>query len=149
MGAAEADMVQAEVDLIQGDPNGMDPGIVEAAPPEVPREGDAPVEVFTFVEQMPEFNGNLNDYLNKNLIYPKAAKDAKIEGKVVVQFIVNETGSISNASVIKKIGWGMDEEAIRVVSNMPNWKPGKQNGRPVKTRYTLPITFKLVVLNSS
>lgn len=99
--------------------------------------------ILSFAEQMPEFNGELYEYLSKNINYPVEAKENKIEGKVIVQFIVEKDASVSNVAVIKKAGWGMDEEAIRVVRAMPNWKPGKQNGKPVRVKYTLPINFKL------
>ena len=100
-------------------------------------------DVLTFVEQMPEFNGDLYEYLNQNIIYPVEAKENKIEGRVTDQFNVEKDGSISNASILKKIGWGMDEETLRVINNIPNWKPGKQNGKTVRVRYTLPVSFKL------
>lgn len=100
-------------------------------------------DVLTFVEQMPEFNGDLYQYISKNINYPVEAKENKIEGRVIVQFNVEKDGSISNASILKKMEWGMDEETLRVINNMPNWKPGKQNGKTVRVRYTLPVSFKL------
>lgn len=101
---------------------------------------NAPV---TWAEQMPEFNGNLNDYLQTQLRYPQQARDAGIEGKVTIQFVVNEDGTVSNAKILKGIGAGCDEEAIRVINSMPKWKPGKQNGKSIKVYYTLPIRFLL------
>lgn len=128
-----------------GDPNGIDPGIVdnpgtgtgvvEAAPP--------PPQIFTYVEQMPEFNGNVQEYLANKLRYPDQAREAGIEGRVIVKFVVNEDGDISDAQVVRGIGGGCDEEALRVVKSMPKWKAGKQNGRPVKVYFTLPISFRL------
>jgi len=102
-------------------------------------------EIFTFVEQMPEFYGDMMMFISKNIRYPKEALEKGAEGRVVVNFIINEDGSIDkdNIQVVKSVGFGMDEESIRVVKLMPNWKPGKQNGRPVAVRYTLPISFKL------
>jgi periplasmic protein TonB len=96
-----------------------------------------------YVEQMPEPSVNLNQFLSSNLRYPELAKENNIEGRVTVRFVVNEEGKISDAMVIKGIGGGCDEEALRVVRKMPPWKPGKQNGRAVKVYYTLPITFTL------
>ena len=95
------------------------------------------------VEQMPEFKGDLLKFLSKKVRYPKSALENKIEGKVIVQFIIEKDGSISNVEIVKKAGWGMDEEAIRVIKLMPNWKPGKQNGKAVRVLFTLPINFKL------
>lgn len=100
-------------------------------------------EIVTWTEQMPEFQGNLAAYLQKNLRYPDFAKENNIEGRVIIQFVVNEDGSIGNAIIKKGIGGGCNEEALRVVNTMPNWKPGMQNGKHVKVYYTLPITFML------
>jgi TonB family protein len=121
----------------EGDPNGVDSEILSRS------KSQTDDDVLTFVEQMPEFNGDLYEYLNQSINYPVIAKENKIEGKVIAQFIVEKDGSISNASVLKKMGWGMDEETLRVINNMPNWKPGKQNGKTVRVRYTLPVSFKL------
>jgi protein TonB len=99
--------------------------------------------ILTFAEQMPEFNGELLEYLAKNIKYPTEAKENKIEGKVLVEFIVEKDGSISNTKIVKKAGYGFDEETLRVIKAMPNWKPGKQNGKPVRVSYTLPIRFSL------
>lgn len=138
---AEVDMIQAEVDLIQADPNGMDPDVMVEGTPDVPYENEG--EILVFAEQMPEFPGNLNEYISKNIIYPKQAREQSIEGKVIAQFVIDKDGRISQAEVIKKAGFGLDEEAIRIINSMPNWKPAKQNGKAVTLRYTLPINFKL------
>jgi protein TonB len=97
----------------------------------------------TWAEEMPEFNGDLNAFLQKQLQYPDKARDAGVDGKVNVQFIVNEDGSVSNTKIIRGIGAGCDEEAIRIINSMPKWKPGKQNGKAVKVYFTLPIRFVL------
>lgn len=126
-----------EQDIVESDPNGVDTELLSKPK----RQSDE--DILTFAEQMPEFNGDLSEYLSKNISYPKIAAENKIEGKVIVQFVVEKDGSISNTSVIKKVGWGMDEEALRVVNNMPTWKPGKQNGKPIRVKYNLPVNFKL------
>ncbi|MFN3444171.1 MAG: energy transducer TonB [Bacteroidia bacterium] len=126
-----------EQDIVESDPNGVDTELLSKPK----RQSDE--DILTFAEQMPEFDGDLSEYLSKNISYPKIAAENKIEGKVIVQFVVEKDGSISNASVIRKVGWGMDEEALRVVSNMPTWKPGKQNGKPIRVKYNLPVNFKL------
>jgi len=102
--------------------------------PELPR---------TFVEQMPTFNGDLMAYLAAHVRYPEAAREAGVEGRVVVEFVVNEQGTISNARVVKGIGGGCDEEALRVIASMPAWKPGKQNGAAVKVLFNVAVKFVL------
>ncbi len=99
--------------------------------------------IYTFVEQMPLSAYNIKEYLATNLKYPKEARKNNIEGRVVIKFIVNEDGTISDAQIAKGIGGGCDEEALRVVSEMPPWKPGRQNGKSVSVTFTLPIVFKL------
>ena len=103
-------------------------------------------EIFTIVEVNAEFNGGqaaLAEYLQKNINYPQRAKELNIEGKVYLKFVIDEYGNVGNVSVQRGIGYGCDEEAVRVVRKMPRWKPGKQGGRPVKVWFNLPIDFKL------
>ncbi len=95
-----------------------------------------------WVEQMPVFDG-LESYLGKHLQYPDAARENGIQGRVIISFVVNEDGAVSDAAVVHGIGGGCDEVALRMVSGMPKWKPGKQNGIPVKVLFTLPIKFAL------
>lgn len=126
---------------VEGDPNGVDASLTEGG------EGDGEAEILTFAEQMPDFPGGVEElyrYLGKNIQYPPLARENSIEGKVVLTFVVDKDGKISNIeSAGKKLGWGCDEEAIRVVKSMPAWTPGKQNGKPVIVKYTLPIRFQL------
>lgn len=98
--------------------------------------------VFTFVERMPEFPG-MTEYLKANMHYPKEAQRNEIQGVVYTQFIVKPDGSVADAMVAKGIGYGCDEEAVRVVNKMPRWIPGRQGGKPVPVRISLPIRFKL------
>jgi protein TonB len=103
-------------------------------------------KIFTFVEQQPSFPGGdseMNKFIKKNLKYPPAALRNGLEGLVVVQFVVNKEGQISDVQVVKKLGGGTDEEAMRVVKMMPAFAPAKQNGRPVSFRFTLPVRFGL------
>ncbi len=102
--------------------------------------------VFTSVEQQPEFPGGmaaLSHYLSKNLRYPSDAQQNKVQGNVFVQFVVSDQGQIQQLRVLKGIGTGCDEEAVRVVSQMPQWNPGRQNGKLVAVQYVLPIEFVL------
>lgn len=103
--------------------------------------------VFDAVEQMPEFPGGrdqLNKYYESNLRYPEVAIENGIQGRVIVQFIVNTDGSISDATVIRSVDPACDEEALRVINSMPHWTPGQTNGKNVRVRYTLPVTFRLI-----
>ena len=102
--------------------------------------------IFTVVEQQAEFTGGyeaMAKFLQKNLKYPAAPRRMGIEGSVFVGFVVDREGNISDITIVKGIHADCDKEAIRVVKMMPNWKPGKQNGRAVKSRFVLPIKFKL------
>lgn len=103
-------------------------------------------KIFIGVEDMPVFPGGdreLFRYLNNSLKYPKAASNAGISGTVIVSFIVEPDGSISNLTILKSGTSMLDEEALRVVSSMPRWKPGLQNGKPVRVRMSLPVIFRL------
>ncbi len=103
-------------------------------------------KIFLSVEQNPEFAGGMNallKFLQKNLHYPTPAVNANIMGKVYMQFVVGQDGNISRVDVMKGIGFGCDEEAERVVKLMPKWSPGRQSGRAVAVKFTLPISFQL------
>lgn len=114
--------------------------------PEIEEEEIVEEEVFLSVEENPEFPGGtakLLEYVQKNLKYPMMARESDIQGRVFVGFVVEKDGSISNVRVLRGIGGGCDEEAVRVVQTLPKFKPGKQRGNPVRVQYTLPIVFKL------
>lgn len=101
---------------------------------------------FIHVEQNPEFAGGnaaMAEFLRKNLKYPAAASQAGIQGRVFVQFTVGSDGKVENVQAIKGIGFGCDEEAVRVIGLMKDWKPGKQGGIPVRVRFTMPIVFQM------
>lgn len=125
-----------------------DPDANKSSQPEMPVavKVDESNQIFTAVEQNPEFMGGMDallKFLQKNLRYPTPAVNANVGGKVFMQFVVGQDGSITKVDVLKGIGFGCDEEAQRVVKLMPRWSPGKQSGRPVAVRYTLPISFQL------
>lgn len=103
-------------------------------------------QILEEAEVNPEFPGGvaaLMNYLSSNIHYPKEAYDKGVQGRVLIQFVVNKVGRVSNASVLKGVDALLDAEALRVVKSMPTWKPGMQKGQPVRVRYTIPITFKL------
>lgn len=115
-----------------------------------PIDDDDPViveaEIFTIVEDQPAFPGGesaLFEYLRNNISYPQMAKESNIQGTVFVTFVVEPDGFISNVKVLRGIGGGCDNEAIRVVKKMPRWSPGKQRGKPVRVQFNLPIKFVL------
>lgn len=103
-------------------------------------------EVFNVVEVMPSFPGGsskFNEFISQNLKYPKKALRANVEGKVIVSFIVEANGNLSDIEVVKGIGYDCDEEAVRVLLTTPDWIPGQQMGRNVKVRVLLPLTFAI------
>ena len=118
----------------------------EFTPPEIEEEEIVEAEIFKVVEEMPEFPGGaakMMEYIQKNIKYPMMARESDIQGRVFVNFVVEPDGSITNVTVMRGIGGGCDEEALRVVQSMPNWKPGKQRGSAVRCSFTVPIIFKL------
>ncbi|MES2795913.1 MAG: energy transducer TonB [Bacteroidota bacterium] len=137
----------AAIETNLGEPTDITPVIDETAKimemVEIkPVEEDRPV----FVEQQAFFiggNSEMTKFLQKNLKYPRQASNSGISGKVFLSFIVDKNGQISDVTVLKGIGFGCDEEAVRVIKAMPNWSPGKQSGRAVKSRFNLPIVFAL------
>ena len=103
-------------------------------------------DAFDVVEEMPVYPGGMPammDFFYKNMKYPKEAFDAKQEGRVIAQFVVEKDGSITDAHIVKSVSPALDAEALRIVNAMPNWTPGRQNGKPVRVKYTVPISFKL------
>lgn len=103
-------------------------------------------EVFTVVEEMPEFKGGRKElfkYLQENIKYPETAKKDSIQGTVFVSFVVGKKGEIENAKILRGVRKDLDQESIRVVSEMPNWEPGKQSGKAVRVMFNLPIKYKL------
>lgn len=126
---------------------------IAEAPPEVAAPAEAKVaEIvedntpFLHVEVQPTFAGGTSEmykFLNKTLKYPSAAQRANVDGKVFVSFIVEKDGSITDLQVLKSVGFGLDEEATRAIKLMPKWIPGKQNGRNVRVKFTMPVIFKL------
>ena len=111
-------------------------------------EGDDsnPSKVYDVVDEMPQFPGGpskLFEYLARNVMYPAEAEKAGIQGRVIVTFVVEKDGSITNAKVVKSINPLLDAEALRVINGMPKWTPGKQNGEATRVKYVVPVTFRL------
>ena len=103
-------------------------------------------EIFQVVEEAPEFPGGTQEcmkWLSKNIVYPQISAENGVQGRVFVQFVVNKDGSIVDAVVMRGVDPYLDKEALRVVNKMPKWKPGKQRGKPVRVKFTLPIMFRL------
>ena len=120
--------------------------VEDIATPEPPKQEAEQNKVFDVVEQQPQFPGGmgaLNQWLGSNIKYPAMAAENGIEGRVIVQFVVERDGSVSGVHVVRGVDPSLDKEATRVVSAMPKWIPGKQNGSAVRVKYTVPVTFRL------
>ena len=129
----------------EGDTSGVDLSLLDVSGNEVVGD-EAPSEVFTIVEQMPEFPGGekaLLLFIRDNVQYPSMAKENDIEGTVYVRFVIERDGSVQGAEVAKGADKMLNEEALRVVRAMPKWKPGKQRGIEVRVQYIVPIKFIL------
>ena len=121
-------------------------GPVMAGPPAPVQEESDEGEIFEVVEQNPQFPGGdaeLMKWLTKNLKYPSVAQENGIQGRVLVSFVVNKDGSIVDPKIVRSVDPSLDKEAIRVVSSMPKWTPGRQRGKTVRVKYSLPVTFRL------
>lgn len=119
---------------------------IVAAPVAAPIQEEDEQVIFQVVEEMPHFPGGeqaLMKWLSENIRYPVIAQENGIQGRVICQFVVNTDGSIVDIQVVRGVHPSLDEEAVRVIKSMPKWVPGKQRGKPVRVRFTLPINFKL------
>ena len=119
---------------------------VKYTPVEVEEEEVEEQQIFQVVEEMPEFPGGLSEcmkFLGKNIKYPTISQENGVQGRVIVQFVVNKDGSIVDPVVVRGVDPYLDKEALRVISSMPKWKPGKQRGKAVRVKYTVPVTFRL------
>ena len=154
----QMDKLDAKVAVSNVDQEGVKDRTVEAvrndiavnvpppAPVEKPKEEVKQVvenKVFDIAEQMPSFKGNVNQWLSQNLTYPAVAAENGIQGRAIVNFVVEKDGSISNVQVVRSVDPALDREAVNVVKRMPKWNPGMNNGQPARVKFTLPVTFKL------
>ena len=113
---------------------------------EVEEEEVEEQQIFQVVEEMPEFPGGMGDcmkFLGKNIKYPQISQENGVQGRVIVQFVVNQDGSIVDPQVVRGVDPYLDKEALRVISMMPKWKPGKQRGKAVRVKFTVPVMFRL------
>lgn len=141
----EIESTEATTEAITGPSGPVVTGPVVTGPVAVEEETDEG-QIFQVVEQMPEFPGGMEalmKYLNKNIKYPSRAQDNNIQGRVMVSFVVNRDGSIVDPEILKAVDKDLDNEALRVIKAMPKWTPGKQRGKPVRVKYTVPVTFRL------
>ena len=121
--------------------------VVIAPPVEAPVEEEEEEVIFVVVESMPEFPGGqqaMMRYIGENIKYPVIAQENGIQGRVICQFVVEKDGKVTDIQVVRSSGEpSLDKEAVRVINSMPKWKPGKQRGKPVRVKYTIPVNFRL------
>ena len=145
LNVVEDDVEVEEVQINTEDDKDVE--VVIAPPVEAPVEEEEEEVIFMVVESMPEFPGGqqaLFKYLAENVKYPVIAQENGIQGRVICQFVVNKDGSIVDVVAVRSSGEpSLDKEAIRVIKSMPKWKPGKQRGKPVRVKYTVPVNFRL------
>lgn len=115
-------------------------------PPPKPKQEEVTEEIFVVVENQPEFPGGntaMMKFLSDNIKYPVIAQENGIQGRVICNFVVERDGSITDVQVVRGVDPSLDKEAVRVIQQMPRWKPGKQRGQAVRVRFTLPVVFRL------
>lgn len=135
-----------ETEVATSEDKGEAVQVVSTGPAVVVEEVVEEEQIFQVVEEMPSFPGGDAEcmrFLNKNIKYPTIAQENGIQGRVILQFVVNKDGSIVDVVVARSVDPYLDKEAVRVVNMMPKWKPGKQRGKPVRVKFTLPVTFRL------
>ena len=144
----EDDVQLDDVDILSSEDDASTAQVQTYTPPAVveEEEEESAKQIFTVVEEMPEFPGGqgaLLQYLSKSIKYPVIAQENGIQGRVSCSFVVEKDGSVTDVQVLRGVDPSLDKEAIRVITAMPKWKPGKQRGKPVRVKYTVPVTFRL------
>lgn len=148
LNVVEDNVEVANNDLLSSEDNQAEAQTQTYVPPavKVEEEEESSQQIFVVVEEMPEFPGGqaeLMSFIAKSIKYPVIAQENGIQGRVVCSFVVNKDGSIVDAQVVRGIDSSLDKEALRVINTMPKWKPGKQRGKPVRVKFTVPINFRL------
>ncbi len=148
LNVVEDDVELEQQDILSSEDNQQEAQTAVYTPPAVveEEEEEAAQQIFTVVEEMPEFpggQGELLKYLGHSIKYPVIAQENGIQGRVVCAFVINRDGSIVDAEVLRGVDPSLDKEALRVINSMPKWKPGKQRGKPVRVKYTVPVVFRL------
>ncbi len=147
LNVVEDDVEVADNDLLSSEDDQTEAQTQTYVPPAVvEEEEESSQQIFMVVEEMPKFPGGdakLMSFIAKSIRYPVVAQENGIQGRVVCSFVVNKDGSIVDAEVVRGIDSSLDKEALRVINSMPKWTPGKQRGKPVRVKFTVPITFRL------
>ena len=143
MNVVEDDVELEQQDILSSEDNQQEAQTAVYTPPAVEESAQ---QIFTVVEEMPKFPGGdaeLLKFIAKSIKYPVIAQENGIQGRVICAFVVNRDGSVVDAEVLRGVDPSLDKEALRVIGTMPKWTPGKQRGKPVRVKYTVPITFRL------
>lgn len=147
LNVVEDDVKLDQQDILSSEDNQKVAQVATYTPPAVvEEEEESAQQIFTVVEEMPQFpggDGELLKFIAKSIKYPVIAQENGIQGRVICSFVVNRDGSVVDAEVMRGVDASLDKEALRVIATMPKWKPGKQRGKPVRVKYTVPITFRL------
>lgn len=149
LSVVEDDVELEQQDILSSEDNQRDAQVQTYVAPVasvVEEEEESAQQIFTVVEDMPKFPGGdaeLLQFIAKSIKYPVIAQENGIQGRVICAFVVNRDGSVVDAEVVRGVDPSLDKEAIRVINTMPKWTPGKQRGKPVRVKYTVPITFRL------
>ena len=143
----EDDVKLDDIDIVSSEDDASSAQVEAYTPPAVvEEEEESSQQIFTVVEEMPKFPGGdaeLLKFIAKSIKYPVIAQENGIQGRVICAFVVNRDGSVVDAEVLRGVDPSLDKEALRVIGTMPKWTPGKQRGKPVRVKYTVPITFRL------
>ena len=146
LNVVEDDVELEQQDILSSEDNQQEAQTAVYTPPAVVEEEESAQQIFTVVEEMPKFPGGdaeLLKFIAKSIKYPVIAQENGIQGRVICAFVVNRDGSVVDAEVLRGVDPSLDKEALRVIGTMPKWTPGKQRGKPVRVKYTVPITFRL------
>jgi protein TonB len=145
LNVVEDDVEVEEIQINTEDDKDME--VVIEPPVEAPVEEEEEEVIFVVVESMPEFPGGqqaMMKYIGENIKYPVIAQENGIQGRVICQFVIEKDGRVTDIQVVRSSGEpSLDKEAVRVINSMPKWKPGKQRGKPVRVKYTIPVNFRL------